>query len=341
MNGTPETPQGAPRTGNSPTSEPAPAPNPDGPPEALPPHLDPASHSFDPAAGLERWAEQMDIYTGPDAMLNFNRVDYVHIDLTAANPSGLAQLLAGRKTRLSTILREKSLLEEGMRAARTLRTKIYELSTDHGLDSGYFVAGTASWLSRSTREHTVSYEKRFIAPILMAPLSITPHPSSDDYELRLAGAARLNPAMVRQIKQEYDIDLGTMDVAQLANSMSRLDPEPVIERMRATTGNIPGMAIESRFFISTFADLKESMGELPHTAHTPLVRDIAALKVPGCSRASAHWCRPSLLMTTVTRSGRHSCLTPTRPHRPLLMRPPAATRSPSPLPPAPSRYAPP
>ncbi len=80
-----------------------------------------------------------------------------------------------------------------MRAARTLRTKIYELSTDHGLDSGYFVAGTASWLSRSTREHTVSYEKRFIAPILMAPLSITPHPSSDDYELRLAGAARLNP----------------------------------------------------------------------------------------------------------------------------------------------------
>ena len=281
MNGTPETPQGAPRTGNSPISEPAPAPNPDGPPEALPPHLDPASNSFDPAAGLERWAEQMDIYTGPDAMLNFNRVDYVHIDLTAANPSGLAQLLAGRKTRLSTILREKSLLEEGMRAARTLRTKIYELSTDHGLDSGYFVAGTASWLSRSTREHTVSYEKRFIAPILMAPLSITPHPSSDDYELRLAGAARLNPAMVRQIKQEYDIDLGTMDVAQLANSMSRLDPEPVIERMRATTGNIPGMAIESRFFISTFADLKESMGELPHTAHTPLVRDIAALKVPG------------------------------------------------------------
>ena len=61
VNGTPETPQGAPRTGNSPTSEPAPAPNPDGPPEALPPHLDPASHSFDPAAGLERWAEQMDL----------------------------------------------------------------------------------------------------------------------------------------------------------------------------------------------------------------------------------------------------------------------------------------
>lgn len=247
----------------------------------LPPHLNPAHEDFDPSAGLERWAEQMDVYTGPDAMLDFNQVDYVHIDLSEANPSGLAQLLAGRKTRLSTILREKSQLEAGMRSARTLRTKIYELATDHGLDSGYFVAGTASWLSHDTREAAAAYEKRFIAPILMAPLSITPHPKDDDFELRLAGSARLNPAMVRQIKQEYGIDLGTMDVAQLANSMSRLDPEPVIERMRASAGRIPGMTIESKYFISTFADLKESLGELPHTAITPLVRDVAALKVPG------------------------------------------------------------
>lgn len=247
----------------------------------LPPHLNPTHEDFDPSAGLERWAEQMDVYTGPDAMLDFNQVDYVHIDLSDANPSGLAQLLAGRKTRLSTILRDKSQLEAGMRSARTLRTKIYELATDHGLDSGYFVAGTASWLSHDIREDTAAYEKRFIAPILMAPLSITPHPKDDDFELRLAGSARLNPAMVRQIKQEYGIDLGTMDVAQLANSMSRLDPEPVIERMRASAGRIPGMTIESKYFISTFADLKESLGELPHTAITPLVRDLAALKVPG------------------------------------------------------------
>ena len=62
----------------------------------LPAHLNPAHEDFDPSAGLERWAEQMDVYTGPDAMLDFNQVDYVHIDLSEANPSGLAQLLAGR-----------------------------------------------------------------------------------------------------------------------------------------------------------------------------------------------------------------------------------------------------
>lgn len=229
-------------------------------------------------AGLEKWAEQMDLYTGPDALLDFNQVDYVHIDFTHANPSGIAQLMMGRKTRLSTILRDKQQLESGMRAARGLRAKIFELETGHGLDAGYFVAGTASWLSHDVRERGMASEKRFIAPILLAPLAITPHASSDDFELRLAGSAKLNPALVRQLRKEYGIDLGTMDVAALANSMSRLDPEPVIDRMRASTASIPGMMIEAKYLVSTFADLKESMGELPHTAHTKVVRDLAQLK---------------------------------------------------------------
>lgn len=133
--------------------------------EFQPEYLDPSSPAFDPSAGLERWAQQMDVYTGPDAMLDFNQVDYVHINLSDANPSGLAQLLAGRKTRLSTLIRDKSLLGHEMRAARTLRTKIYELSTGHGLDAGYFVAGTASWLSHAMRDDAKASEKRFIAPI--------------------------------------------------------------------------------------------------------------------------------------------------------------------------------
>lgn len=228
-------------------------------------------------AGLEAWAQQMEIYTGPDAMLDFNPVDYVHIDFTDANSSGVAQLFMGRKTRLSTILRDKSKLEAGMVAARALRTKIYELASGHGLDAGYFVAGTASWLSHDVKEKGMVGEKRFIAPILMAPLAISPHPSSEDFEIQLTGPAMLNPAMVRQIKKEYGVDLGQMDVAQLANSMRKLDPEPVIERMRASTGAIPGMTIRSTYFISTLADLKESTGQLTATSQTQLVQDVAQL----------------------------------------------------------------
>lgn len=233
-------------------------------------------------AGLERWSHQMDLYTGPDALLDFNQIDYVHIDLTSSNPSGLAQLMMGRKTRLSTILRDKTKLEYGMQAARALRTKIYELEAHHGLDAGYLVAGTASWLSRDTYEDDGNIsEKRFIAPVLLVPISITPHPTSDDFELRISGTAKLNPAMVRQLKKEFGVDLSKVDVVSLANSMSKLDPEPVIDRLRAVSGKIPGMMVESKYLISTFADLKVSTVELPDSAYTPLIQDVASLAFLG------------------------------------------------------------
>lgn len=244
---------------------------------AAPSFSDPETRSVEGRVeeGLEAWERQMDLYTGPDALLDFNQVDYVHIDITDSNPSGLAQLMMGRKTRLSTIIRDKTKLQSAMAAAQTLRSKIYELESYHGLASGYFAAGSASWLSRVTPNHSTVSEKRFIAPILLTPISITVHPNGKDFEIRLTGSARLNPAMVRQIHKEYGVNLENMDIAELANSMSKLDPEPVIDRMRTSVSHIPGMMIESKYLISTFADVKESTSQIPEAAMTPLVRNLA------------------------------------------------------------------
>lgn len=246
-------------------------------------------------AGLERWGRQMDRYTGPDALLDFNQVDYVHIDITESNPSGLAQLMMGRNTRLSTILNDRTKFDAGMRAAAALRSKIFELEHHHGLHAGYFAAGTASWLSRDTHGGSMASEKRFIAPILLAPVSIVPHPSGKDFDIRLAGDAQLNPAMVRQLKKEFGIDLSRLDVAQLAKSMSKLDPEPVIDRMRTTAGRVPGMMIETKYLISTFADLKENPATLPETSYTPLVRDLAMLLDPEADQPSPRFVRNSAI----------------------------------------------
>ncbi len=63
---------------------------------------------FDPSAGLERWGRT-------DGRLHrrtrCSTRSFTCIS-TCRNPSGLAQLLAGRKTRLSTILRDKSQLRQ-------------------------------------------------------------------------------------------------------------------------------------------------------------------------------------------------------------------------------------
>ena len=50
----------------------------------------------------------------------------------------------GRPTRLSTIVHDPEAYGHAARAARSLRTKIHELSVNHGLDAAYLAAGTAS-----------------------------------------------------------------------------------------------------------------------------------------------------------------------------------------------------
>lgn len=229
---------------------------------------------------LGRWLDQVDVYTGPDALLDFNPVDNVHIDLSASNPSGYAQLLAGRKTRLSTILRDRASFTNGVRSARAIRAKIFELDANHGLDAGFLAAGTASWFARSQPSgtaHGPRGERRHIAPVLLAPIVINPHPDGDDFELRINGPARLNPAMVRQLRREFDIDLFAEGVHRKATSGSRLTPDAVLEALRAVCMSVPGMHIESRTVISTFADLADTVGDLPDAATSGPLRRISDL----------------------------------------------------------------
>lgn len=229
---------------------------------------------------LERWLHQVDVYTGPDALLDFNLVDNVHIDLTDSNPSGYAQLLAGRKTRLSTILRDRATFTNGVRAARAIRAKIFELDADHGLDAGYLAAGTASWFASRNPSGTpdgARGERRHIAPVLLAPIVINPHPDGDDFELRINGPARLNPAMVRQLRRDFGIDLYVEGVHRKATSGSRLTPDAVLEALRAVCMDVPGMHIEARTVISTFADLSDTVGSLPTSAESGLLRDVSNL----------------------------------------------------------------
>lgn len=229
---------------------------------------------------LGRWLKQVDVYTGPDALLDFNPVDNVHIDLSNSNPSGYAQLLSGRRTRLSTILRDRAEFSNGIRSAHAIRGKVFELDADHGLDAGFLAAGTASWFATKNPSGTpdgARGERRHIAPILLAPVTINPHPDGDDFELRINGPARLNPAMARQLRREFGIDLFEQGVHRTATSGSRLTPDAVLEAMRSACMKVPGMHIESRTVISTFADLADTVGELPSTATSGLLRELSDL----------------------------------------------------------------
>ena len=67
------------------------------------------------------WLDQLGPQVSGDTLLHFRPSAGTSIDLTHAHPSGLAQLLAGRRTRLSTLLRDPVQYNAAKSAARFVK----------------------------------------------------------------------------------------------------------------------------------------------------------------------------------------------------------------------------
>ncbi|UNK47554.1 DUF4011 domain-containing protein [Arthrobacter sulfonylureivorans] len=216
------------------------------------------------------WLEKLGDVAGSDTLLRFAPTSSNSIDLTHAHPSGLAQLLAGRRTRLSTLLRDPNQYAAAMRTARSLRAKILELGADRGIDVGYLAAGTASW-----RVPEIGRSESLNAPVMLTPVALTVRPSQDDFELQLADRARLNPALVRHLSAEQGIGIDAEATARLAYGTARLDPHPVLERLRLLTADVRNMTIEHHLLVSTFADLEAVTDPVLIDAGHPVIRALA------------------------------------------------------------------
>jgi hypothetical protein len=216
------------------------------------------------------WLDNLGDLAGSDTLLRFAPTSSNSIDLTHAHPSGLAQLLAGRKTRISTLLREPNQYATAMRTARSLRAKIFELGSERGIDVGYLAAGTASW-----RVPEVGRSEALNAPVMLTPIALTVRPTQDDFELQLTDRAQLNPALVRHLSAEQGIGIDAEATARLAYSTARFDPHPVLERLRMLTADVRNMTIEHHFLVSTFADLESVTDPVLLDAGHPVIQALA------------------------------------------------------------------
>jgi hypothetical protein len=189
-------------------------------------------------------------------MLRFTKTPEGSIDLTHAHPSGLAQLMAGRRTRLSTLIRDHAQYVVAARASRNLRSKVFELSNDRGIDAGYFSAGTVSWTSAVGGK-----PQRVSAPVMLTAISLTIRPGEDDYELQLTEQAQINPALIRHLKSIHGIVFDVNAVTRMAYSTARFDPLPVLERLGTLIRPIHGAEVEHNLLVSTFADLSGNLDD--------------------------------------------------------------------------------
>lgn len=226
-------------------------------------------------ASLKRWLRSLTRGDGgfdSTELLHFTPTAKTAIDLTEAHPSGLIQLLSGRRTRLSTMLRDQASFEEAMKAGRGIRSRIFDVGQERGIDAGFLATGMAYWRYTSAGGRATS----IAAPVLLSPIRLTIHPSHNEYEVQLSGPARLNPVLLRHLSQDHGIELDRAAIEASAYGTARLNPLPVLDALRHATEHLSDARVVQEVYVGTFVRLLDPSDDPRVSAEHPIIRDLAA-----------------------------------------------------------------
>ncbi|MCQ9385159.1 DUF4011 domain-containing protein [Brevibacterium sp. 50QC2O2] len=223
-------------------------------------------------AAFANWQEQAAKLGGRDTMLHFRDSRDGLIELTGAHPSGMAQLLAGRPTRLSSLIRDAEQLADARRRARSIRQKDEQLGYERGIAVAQLAIGFASW---TKREGSLRHE--FNAPILLRHVQLVPRGSKiEDYEIVLSDDITINPALRAILEVEHGVFIDADSWIDATRERGHgFDPQPVIDRLRTATKAVPGLLVNHRLVISTFANIAATFTGDAGAEGNPLLRALA------------------------------------------------------------------
>ncbi|MDV3221873.1 AAA domain-containing protein, partial [Intrasporangium sp.] len=226
------------------------------------PRPDPAlpaeSTSGDPradrvAAAVKVWQRALVDLGGRNTLLWYRDLPSGTLDLTTAHPGGVSMLLAGRRTRLSDLMREPAALAEARRRARAIRAKAQELKEERGIAAGFLAIGMATWsVPRASRPPA--------APVLLWPLVLRPTgPAQEDFDIDLGPDVEFNPVLIEYLRSEQGIEVDGEALADLAVKGDTFDPYPVYAALQAVCERVPEFEITPRLVVGTFSYAKLPM----------------------------------------------------------------------------------
>ncbi|MEY2849487.1 MAG: hypothetical protein RI885_2154 [Actinomycetota bacterium] len=200
----------------------------------------------DPAR--DGWRAELALVGGRSPLLHFVDAPRTRIELSTTHPGGLARFITGKSTLLSSLIRDDLALRAAKGAAAAITSKGVELSNARGIDSVFLGIGIAEWQFEAV-DHR--------GPVLLRPLAIRRY--GRDFELRLRGAAHLNPELSRALSEQFQIELDAEAFAALAESDGSFKPNPVIDRLRGLTSHLEWFNVQPRLVVSSFADVANRM----------------------------------------------------------------------------------
>ncbi|MFD2027880.1 hypothetical protein [Promicromonospora aerolata] len=126
---------------------------------------------------VARWRAGLVQLAGGSSLADVGLLGEAVIDLSAAHPSGVAQLFAGRPTRLSNLVREAGALPTARRRARAVAARSAEHAQRYGVSPTYLAIGVATWTERPA-PGSDSNDMEAITRVL-GPASVAPAPEHD------------------------------------------------------------------------------------------------------------------------------------------------------------------
>lgn len=227
----------------------------------------------------------------PDTLLGDGDLAADGLELTNAHPSGLATMLAGRPTRLSSLVREPASHAAARRRARAIRAVVHELASERGVRAGFLALGMVSWWATESgpprRDGRGAVPIR--APLLLRGCELHPRGAGhEDYELDLDVGVSVNPEVLRRLREDHRIRLDGEALAGLAFGPNGFDPGPVFAHLEDVCAGVPGFVVDRRLVVGSFtAGSGALLGDLDAAAPALRVHPVLGGLVSGTWPRSA------------------------------------------------------
>ena len=214
-----------------------------------------------------RWHGELAEVGGRSPLVRFVDTPRTRIELSTTHPGGLPQFITGKSTLLSSLIRDELALRNARLAAAEITQKGIELRSVRGIESVHLAIGLASWRNAG---------EEYLAPVLLRPLAIRRY--GRDFELKLKGQPFLNPALARELREQFQITLDAEAFVALAITNGVFKPQPVIDRLRGLTSHLPWFHVAPRLVVSSFAEVGPAMAADVRKLDHPLIDAIAGNK---------------------------------------------------------------
>ncbi|MGL5817559.1 MAG: AAA domain-containing protein [Phycicoccus sp.] len=210
------------------------------------------------AAARAAWTRHLVDLGGRNTLLWYRDLPSGTLDLSAAHPAGLAQLLAGRATRLAELVREPTALEDARRRARVVAAKSRELAEERGIVTCFLAIGMASWTVRAPDGRVMA--RRPAAPVFLRACTLRPTGAARlDHVLELDDELELNPVLAHYLASEQGIDVDADELEALVAGDAAFDPYPAYAALADACATMADFAIDPRLVVGTFSYAKLPM----------------------------------------------------------------------------------